>query len=93
MEGIFYIWIGQTIESDIEWYWDCDEDSPVYGEEYGIQWIHTEWRLECITDDNDIICDGSYKQENLADGRPYNHIAFSYEDAMKFIPKPRNEYY
>lgn len=92
MEGIFYIWIGQTIESDIEWYWDTDEDSPVYGDEYGIQWVHTEWYLECITSEG-VSYDGCFQQEDLADGRPYNHIAFSYEDAMKLIPKPINKYY
>lgn len=92
MEGIFYIWIGGTYQTPSDYTWDDDPNSPTYGEEFCFSLIRTEWYMEAIIG-NEIVRDGNYCEENLADGRPYDYIAFSLEEANSYIPVPKTIVY
>lgn len=82
MEGIFYIWIGETYQISCDHTWDDDPDSPTYGEEFCFEVNKTEWYMESIIDGK-LICDG---EKHLSHGRPYDHIAFSLKDAKDCLP-------
>lgn len=92
MEGIFYIWIGGTIRSLTDYTWDDDPNSPTYGEEFCFRNVFTEYYIEYINDSGDIVKDGNYQITDLADGRPYTHIAFSLEEVWNLIPATITEY-
>lgn len=81
MEGIYYIWIGETIES-----------GPVHdyidGEEVCFNCVETKSYIECITED----CVEWWGSKYYCDG-DYDHIAFSLEEAMSYIPAPEIIYY
>lgn len=83
MEGIYFVYIGETIvESD--WIWSDDVDSDLYGEEFEVEYAYTECCVEHITA-NGVEYFGNRCEHNFREGRPYSRIAFSLEDAFKGI--------
>lgn len=83
MEGIYFVYIGETIV-ETDWVWSDDINSDLYGEEFEVEYAYTEYCVEHITA-NGVEYFGNYHEHNLRDGRPYSRIAFSLEDALKGI--------